>query len=272
MKVRVFADFEEAFSPEIHVDTDKNVELVIDVAIQDFLKPIPENTIRIFATIQPEGHYHHLINANQGCFDYLISSHPGITHLPKCVFMIGCTAFVPPNANTKNKKFGVSAIFSGRNVLPGHVLRHELWERREEIIIPRFFYVGERTRIAGIDYSKELSIPATKDAKKVAMECMFHIAIDSYETKDLFSEKLIDPLISSIIPIYWGAENVYEYFDMKGIFHVGNVDDMIMLCNRLNETDYNTRIQSIKSNYNKAMPYANYAERLKSTIQSILNP
>jgi hypothetical protein len=270
MRVKVYADFEEALDPVIEVQSDKKIELVIDYCIPQFLKPIPEDTIRIFATIEPDGRYIDLINHNQSCFNYLITNEPVLLHLPQARLMVGFPAFVPVDPS-EDKIFGVSAIFSGRNSFPGHPLRHELWRRREEIRMPKFFYVGERTRMPGVDYSKELTITAKKTDKAIAMQTMFHIAIDCFEKDNMFTEKLIDPLISKVIPIYWGAGNVNKYFEEYGIYQVHNVNEIINICKSLTENDYWRSIKAIRKNFKLAQQYSDYGKCLQRKIQEIIN-
>src|ERR1035437_2415315 len=114
MKVQVFADFYEIRDAVIDIDCDKNIELVYEYEFVHFQKPIPEDTIRFFATIEPDGRFIDFINHNQGCFDYLLTAEPVLLHLEKAIFMPGYPAWVPANDST-DKQFGVSAVFTGRN-------------------------------------------------------------------------------------------------------------------------------------------------------------
>jgi hypothetical protein len=270
MRVQVFADFPEALTPVIEVNSSKNIELVIDVAIKDFIIPIPENTIRIFSTIEPNGMYIDLINHNQGCFDYLITNEPALIHLPQARIMEGYPAWVRPNKDISNKVFGVSTIFSGRRVFPGHELRFELLKRRNEIKIPKFFYMGTRNPMSSLPEGI-IPLGKLKNDKEEVMKCMFHICIDSYEKKYMFSEKLIDPFISMVYPIYWGCENVSDYFDTDGFIHVDSVDQIINVCNNLTENEYYLSQKFMERNYNTALKYHDYGDCLQRKIQEILN-
>ena len=143
-RVKVYANFEEALDPVILVDSDKEIEVVIDYLIPEILPtPIPDNTIRFVVNIQPEGDFNSHIISYQDNYDYLLTFIPSLLSLPKAVFFIGLTPWCKHD-HTIHKIFGVSSIFSLRNCLPGHRLRHELWSRQKEITIPHYFYAGSR--------------------------------------------------------------------------------------------------------------------------------
>jgi hypothetical protein len=268
-RVKVYADFYEIRDAVIEIDTDKEIELVYEDEFINFQKPIPEDTIRIFATIEPDGRFIDFINNHQDCFNYLLTAEPDLLHLPQAIFMPGYPAWVPPNDST-NKTFGVSSVFSARNCFPGHALRHELWRRQEEIKIPRFFYVGSRMPLEGVDMSKVLTLPPDHFGKKVVMDYMFHIVIDCFKKDNLFTEKLIDPLISMVYPIYWGAKNISKFFDVDSIIRVNSVDEIIEVCNNLTPHIYYGKLNTIDWNYKTALEYSDYAEVVKRAINKAL--
>jgi hypothetical protein len=264
MKANIYANFEEILDHEITVPSP--VDLVIDYEIPEYLKGFPKiGTTVIFATIQPEGHFNKLIIDNQDRFDYLLTFIPELLHLPKARFFIGLTAFCKPEINIP-KIFGVSAVFSARNACPGHSLRHELYKRRDEIKVPKWFYTGARTGMRS-----ELELGYDKRDKQRAMRTMFHIAIDSYDYPNSFSEKLIDPMITNTVPIYWGASNVDNFFNPEGILKFTSVDELIKICNSLEERDYYKCQLSRLENYVKAIEYHDYADCIQREINAIFN-
>lgn len=264
-RLKVYANFEEALDPVIMIDSDKEVEVIIDYLIPyEINKPKSPDTIRFVATIQPEGHFNDLIKKYEYNYDYLLTFIPELMSLSKAKFFIATTAFCKPDLMIP-KEFGVSAVFSSRNCLPGHALRHELWRRQDEITIPKYFYAGSRSGMTG-----SLVLGSDKAAKQEVMRTMYHIAIDSYSYHGSMSEKLIDPLITNTIPIYWGAD-VSSFFNMEGIFQCANVDEIIKVCNSLREADYyhTGRKFARLENYATSLEYHNYADCLQRKIQQI---
>ena len=124
--------------------------------------------------------------------------------------------------------------------------------------------------MAGVDLSKELTLPPEHFGKQVTMQYMFHIAIDCFEKDNLFTEKLIDPIISMVLPIYWGARNASEFFNPMGFIQVHDVDKIIEVCNNLTPDVYYRYLNLIKQNYNLALNYADYPQCVRQAINRAL--
>lgn len=269
MKAQIFADFHEAYEANVEIQSDKKIEIVIDWMIKDFIKPIPPDTIRFFVTIQCERYYNGLVLGNQDCFDYLLTYDTELLSLPKARLMVGFPAWVHIN-DSMDKEFSVSTVISGRVGLPGHNMRKELLARREEIKIPNKIYFSTINKF-DTDYSKELTLGYNHFCKDVVMDSMFHIAIDSVNRENFFSEKLIDPLITKTVPIFWGCPNLGDFFNLDGIIKVNSVDDIISTCNVLTEKDYYSRADAINENFDKAVKLSDYGKCIERTINNILN-
>jgi hypothetical protein len=56
---------------------------------------------------------------------------------------------------------------------------------------------------------------------------MFSVCIENSSERNYFTEKLIDCFAQKVIPIYWGAPNVSEFFDPDGIIFCKTHDQVI---------------------------------------------
>jgi len=270
MRVKVLADFIEAHGACIDIDYPKNIEVIIDVKIPENLTPIPENTVRFFVTVQPEGAYNKIIKENQHCYNYLLTAFDDLLELPNSHLFIGCGSFLKPDPDI-DKKFAVSTVMSSRCCLPGHHLRFELWRRRHEVNIPFDFYLGTWNYLPEEYYKEDgIRLPAEKLDKIRVFDCMFHIAIDSYRRKNHYSEKLVDCFVTKTVPIYWGCTNVADYFDTSGILEAKTVDDIIYFCNSLTEKHHESFKKAVDNNYNLALEQYNYGDMLKNIIEKCL--
>ena len=269
MRAEILADFPEAQCANIEINYPKKIEVCIDIGILSRLIPVPEDTVRFFVTSDPMGDYNDTILKNRNCFSYVLTNFPELLALPNAGMFVGCGSFVLPDPNIK-KKFAVSMVITGRSGLPGHALRHELYRRRDEIRIPFDIYTGAWHGIT-IDDSriKVLTWPDRKDKIRV-FDCMFHIAIDSYKRENMISEKLIDPLITKTIPVYWGCTNLSDYFNPYGIIEVDSVDEIIRETNRLTPEVYYSREYTINDNYNRAIKCYRYEDILRDAIFKVL--
>lgn len=269
MKVEIKADFYEALSAQIEFDYPKQVEIVIDVEILKHIYPVPEDNVIFFVTSQPEGAYNKLIKEHPEAYNYLLTPFPELLELKNSHLFCGCGSFLDPDPCIK-KKMAISTIMSGRNCLPGHPLRFELYHRRKEIRIPLDFYLGTHNLLPEEYYTPDcIRLNGEKKLKVQAMDCMFHIAIDSYKKINHYSEKLIDCFLTYTIPIYWGCTNIGDFFDKRGIIEVDSVDEIIQSCNWLNKDLYYAR-KGVHENYCLALEQYNYGKMLERAIKSIL--
>ncbi len=262
MRATIYSDFPEGQNAII--ETDKKTEVVIDNLIPKFLTPVPEDTIRFFVTTEPMGDFNQIIIQNRDCFTYLLTQYPDLLTLPNAYKLVGCGSFVDPAE--PEKIFGVSTVMTYRNVLPGHVLRHELYRRRKEIKIPFYIYAGTWTQtFEGRDTILMPPWPNRKE-KVMVMDTMFHIAIEGFKRKDHYSEKLIDALITKTVPIYYGCTNLVDYFNTNGVVEVDNVDGIIEVCNMLTPEIYYRLLPLVNDNYETALKVYRYEDILKDAM------
>ena len=71
---------------------------------------------------------------------------------------------------------------------------------------------------------------------------MENISSDNY-----FTEKLTDCFATGTVPIYWGAKNIGNFFDSKGIIKLDDDFNVDILTDDL----YNKMIPHIEENYKK---------------------
>jgi len=103
-------------------------------------------------------------------------------------------------------------------------------------------YKNNQTQVNGNWHSKEL-IDKMKEYKFViAFENSENYNSDSYIT-----EKIINPLLANVIPIYWGNKRINEYFNIDRILHLYNN----------NESDMDTLIKKIIDIDNSDVKYMN---------------
>lgn len=105
----------------------------------------------------------------------------------------------------------ISIIASGKKEAPGHRLRHE--------VIAKF---GSQIDAFGRGYNPiESKLEGLKDYA-------YTIVIENEKSEGWFTEKLIDAMQCGCIPIYWGAPDIYSYFDgIRGLFNIEFLDQML---------------------------------------------
>ncbi|MCA8911456.1 MAG: hypothetical protein KDB82_07110 [Planctomycetes bacterium] len=161
------------------------------------------------------------------------------------------------------KVFGVSHLISKANYTRGHTLRRKLWARREEIGIPRHFFLSSKVE----DLEPEGYI--LRESKFPLFDTQFHLAIENCSTKNYFSEKLIDCFQTRTVPIYYGAKNISRYFNTRGMFIVRDADEAVNACNSLTPDTYASMTDAIEDNFRRSQGWANLKGRLQSLVSEL---
>ena len=146
---------------------------------------------------------------------------------------------------------------------PGYHIRKEIWARRNEIEIPIMFHTSRKSFL-------EAPNPLPSGEKEDLFYSMFHICIENQQVKHYFTEKLIDPLLTYTIPIYWGCPNIGAYFHTEGMIIFDTVDELIPQLNSLTMDYYEDRMEFIEKNRKIAETYANFGERIFNIVQTNL--
>jgi len=136
----------------------------------------------------------------------------------------------------------LSMIASEKTWLFGHRLRHiivkSLLPKMDNIDIDLFGNI--------VNKHIDLSSDSLKDY-------MFQIAIENAQRINYFSEKIYDCFATGTVPIYWGASNIGDFFDMDGILIFNTPDELKDILNSLSVEKYNSMLPAIRSNYEKCI-------------------
>jgi hypothetical protein len=265
MKVKMKSIFPEGIEANIDLPVDCKVECCIDNTIPQNLDPVPADTIRFFVTTEGWHDYDKIILDNPQAYTYLLTQYPELLKLPNSFELIGNGSFVDPAPNLK-KKFGVSIVMTNRMVAPGHPMRLELYECREEIKIPFDIYRGTWNAFDPIEDTIPMPPWPNKKWKVNVFDCMFHIVIEGFKNDHYYSEKLIDCLITKTIPIYWGHTEIERYFNPVSMIRVNTVYEIIQVCNQLTPDFYNRLLPDIEDNYQRGLKVYKYEDILKDAM------
>ncbi len=156
--------------------------------------------------------------------------------------------------NIKDKYLKVFFVCGLKNQIEGHKFRHKIYNQRDKINIPHEWILSCSIEEKNSNFN----------------ECMFHVAIENIKQTNLFTEKIIDAFLTKTVPIYRGCTNIGDFFDKRGIIEFDKEDELIDIINSLTENEYQNRSQYIEFNYQKALKYSNYFNRLIDIIKNIV--
>jgi len=124
--------------------------------------------------------------------------------IPNGAYLPYGTTWVPEWRTLKIvKTHNLSIIASAKRDLEGHMLRHMIvdWLREEDI----------DAGVMGRGYK------SFENKSEGLAPYRYSIVIENVRESSYFTEKLIDAFLTDTVPIYWGAPNIAEFFDTKGM-------------------------------------------------------
>ena len=172
-------------------------------------------------------------------------------------FYFGSTFLSNLNEIDISKKNMASLIASAQNQHPGHKLRHAVVNHIQKFKID--------IAVIGRGYKPfEKKEDGLKSYK-------YSIIIENSSEDNYFTEKLVDACLLETVPIYWGAPNISEYFDIKGFIICENFEEIIYAISKMSDEDYLSKIKWIKKNKKTASDHANFKKRAAQIIRQSLN-
>lgn len=247
---------------------DKQIELYVEQIPNDV---VPENTIRFVLLIEPVD----ILNLNEaainginrGYYNFLFTHNEELLKEIHASFLFEFATTWIKNYDFPEKKYGVSTLVGGKLMAPGHFLRHKVWFKQNRIkkIPTKFFLSGNLGNIENYNNN-----PILGKEKNPLFDYQFHICIENSKRNNWFTEKIIDCLQTKTIPIYWGCPNIGNWFNLEGFFIVDNINDIIEVCNSLDENVYKNKLYAVEENFEKSKKLANINDRLDLKIKEIL--
>jgi len=257
------------------VYSNRDVEVFIDCLERTC---VPRGKIRIVILEEPcQGLLYRLVKNHPQYYTYLLTYHKELLKgNPKAMRFLVMKPWVV-DYRSKRKHFSVSTVVGGKHddKMPGYAVRHQLWHNRERIVIPKRFYLSGNEKYwhtfvpwTEVDYQGELVLGTSKEP---LFDSMFHVAIENCSIKNYFSEKLLDCFQSRTFPIYYGCQNVDQYFDPAGMIRVGSVDEIVEVCNQLTPDIYKRAKRAMEHNYLLSKRWLDPKTQVEQAVKEVLN-
>tara|TARA_R110000796_G_C14546636_1_gene433442 strand:- start:261 stop:1130 length:870 start_codon:yes stop_codon:yes gene_type:complete len=87
---------------------------------------------------------------------------------------------------------------------------------------------------------------------EIAKDYAFSITMENWIQDNYFSEKIMDCFMMGTVPIYFGAREIGNYFNLNGIIIVNSIKDVLEVINNLSFEKYQKMMPSIVENYELA--------------------
>lgn len=159
-------------------------------------------------------------------------------------YLFGST-WVPDYRDLRIEKTAMtSLIASGKTYYPGHKLRHQAVD-----------WIHEQD--AGADILGRGYAPFERKSDGLA-PYRYSVIIENVREPGFFTEKLIDCLLCETVPIYWGAPDIDQIFEPRGMMICQSLEDIQAAIGTASEEDYRARLEFVARNKEKASNYADH--------------
>lgn len=254
------------FGLDIHFQTHVPCELYVDI-----IPSTPKNAIRVLWTIEPNevsGFRQAAIN-NCDKFDLILTWDENILNsCPNAKLFPYGTTWIKDFVFTE-KEFCITTLIGGKTQCAGHVLRHSIPQALTSIDnIPYHIYNSINSSFS---HGTNFRTMKSNVWKNELFYSQFHIVVENVFSNNWFTEKLIDCFQTKTIPIYIGCENIGDFFDKRGFFHVKNLDELVDVCKGINPSTYNTMLDYVEHNYLESMKYNDHRARIENTIKDFVS-
>lgn len=170
-------------------------------------------------------------------------------------FHIGVVWAFPNSWDTNKisdmKKFEISYLTSNKEILEGHKLRLKIWNNLDDITIPKKICKSSHAKNLK-DYNSQIVISESiYDKKKIFETSMFSIVVENDRQKNWITEKINDCIMNLTIPIFWGCDNINDFFNINGFIIFKTYEEMIEKINNLTENDYYLRLPYAVENFER---------------------
>jgi hypothetical protein len=174
------------------------------------------------------------------------------------------------------KTFSISNLTGWKTGCVAYHLRHLLYQNQQAFQhFPITFYRSSAHIIIPEITNNPLIPKEPLSSKYILFEKhQFSIVIENTREKNYFSEKLMDCLITKTIPIYYGCQNIGDYFNTDGWILLNDeqnfLQELYTQLHTLNETYYMAHYPIIEENYETAVLLANEETNFENRIRPFL--
>jgi len=183
--------------------------------------------------------------------------------------LVGTSRVSNKDAGIHKKTKLLSLIASTKKWAHGHKLRHIVAEAIKNK------YPVDLWGTAYKPFGKEdsdRSADAIKEGKTEPLkDYFFSITIMNAKHNNYFTETLIDVFRHGTIPIFWGCDNIGEYFNEKGMLIFNSPSELLNILDNLSEQIYYDRLEYVKENYELAKKYVSMDDTFAANLTSLLS-
>jgi hypothetical protein len=196
--------------------------------------------------IQPWS-YNYIIS-NHRLFDHVLTYDSQLLNISNKFIKnpMWCSWVHPENHGLHSKSKNLSIIASSKNGVQGHQLRHDFISKYKNEIDFDIF--------GGLTSGNSGYKPIYCKSEGLS-DYRFSVVIENVKKDFFFTEKIVDCFLTGTIPIYWGCNNIGDYFDTRGILNFNNLEELGSILKKINNETYERMFEYVKNNYEIASKF-----------------
>tara|TARA_R110000824_G_scaffold261205_1_gene449809 strand:- start:183 stop:1118 length:936 start_codon:yes stop_codon:yes gene_type:complete len=163
----------------------------------------------------------------------------------------------------------ISFITSDKTFTDGHQLRQRIFNLFQTTAFKRFS--NSVPSINGFRIRSRRTPPRIQSVEEVYINAKFNICVENSRYENYFTEKLMNCFATKTVPIYWGAPNIGDYFNMGGIIQFSNLEDLKHILASLTPAMYEYFREGVEDNYKLYSSYVDYNTRVIKEIDKALD-
>lgn len=167
-------------------------------------------------------------------------------------FVFGSTFLSDPVGVDTTKTRDTSLIASSKRIWEGHLLRHAVVD-------------GIRAENLPVDVMGRGYQPFVEKSEGLA-PYRYSVVIENLRERSYFTEKIVDAALCRTVPIYWGAPDIGDYFDMDGMIICSGLEDILAALRQARPEDYARRVVAIEENRRRALRLCDTNRRAAAVI------
>lgn len=147
--------------------------------------------------------------------------------------------FVPwvPIVGQADKTELVSLIASAKRLTKGQKLRHA--------VVSTVRGLGLHMDLYGRGFNE------VEDKRTALTPYRFSVCIENSAERNYYTEKILDCFAQKVVPIYWGAPNIGDFFNIEGVIVCRSLSELIAAIKTASVADYERRAAAIQDNYDR---------------------
>lgn len=222
---------------------------------------LDETPYRVFWQLEPEdiSHVESKLIKNHEFYDLILTFNANVLSECSNAVMFTNNGVWTQESDTSQKKFEISFLTSAKEMCYGHKFRVSLYRALEEII---------KNNAVRQSIKMHMSPPYLPDKRSMLVPFQYAISVQNSQQHNYFSEILLDCFATKTIPIFWGCENIGNFFNIDGILPFTTLPKLRGILNNLTpDFYYSPKVQAaIEENYQKSLTYQDRIGRLVKAI------